>query len=96
MKITFSARHFDATHKLQKFAKAELMRINKFSDKAPTAEAILEENGNLKVADMRINAYGKTLFAKMEGDDFYKIIPKAVDKLEKQLKAAKSKVYSRG
>ena len=95
MKVTFSARHFDASDKLQEFAKGELMRLKKYFEGTLYGEVILEESGSLKVVDMRLNALGKLLPARVEGTDFYKIIPKAVEKIEKQLKAAKSKTYRR-
>lgn len=95
MKITFSARHFEASEKLQDFARKELGRVKKYFEGALEGEVILEEKGTLKAVDLRLNALGKRLIAQVEGEDFYKIIPQAVDKVEKQLKAAKSKVYNR-
>ncbi len=95
MKVTFSARHFDATAKLQDFAKKELSNLEKYFDNTNNAEIILEENGNLKIAYVRINAYGKVFTAQAEGSDFYKVIPKSVEKLQKQLKSTKSKVTNR-
>ncbi len=95
MKITFSARHFTASDKLQSFAVGEMKHLKRYFDGSLAGEIILEESGNLKVVEMRINALGKLLPVRMEGNDFYKIIPRAVAKLEKQLKSQKSKVYGR-
>lgn len=95
MKVTFSARHFEASEKLQQFAVSELNRLDKYFDGALSGEVVLEENANLKAAEMRLNMLGKVLPVRMEGSDFYKIIPRAVDKLEKQLKSQKSKLQSR-
>ncbi len=93
MKVTFSARHFEASEKLQEFAKNEIHRLKRYFDGTLTGTVILEKNDNLKIVELRLNALGKLLPARMEGSDFYKIIPKAVDKLERQLKSTKSKVY---
>ncbi len=95
MKITFSARHFDATEKLQNFAKKEVDGLGKYADNIKHSEIILEQNDNLKSADIRLNAFGSSFISKVEGDDFYKVIPKCVEKIRKQLKAKKSKVLSR-
>ena len=96
MKITFSARHFDASDKLKEFAKSELDGISKHADNSPTGEIILDESGDQKTVDMRLTSFGRTFVSKMVGKDFYKTIPAVVNKLEKQLKAVKSKVVSRG
>ena len=95
MKITFAARHFEATDKLQSFAMQELERLSRYFNGDLSGEIILEENGGLKVTEMRLNMVGKVLPVKIEGDDFYKTVPRAVDKLEKQLKAQKAKLRRR-
>jgi ribosomal subunit interface protein len=95
MKITFAARHFEASDKLQSFATTELERLSRYFNGSLTGDLILEENGSLKAAEMRLNMVGKILPVRVEGDDFYKIVPKAVDKLEKQLKAQKARLKRR-
>ena len=95
MKITFAARHFTASDKLQAFATRELEHLQRYFNGDLAGDIILEESGSLKTVEMRINMLGKLLPVRVEGNDFYKIIPKAVDKLEKQLKAQKSKKYNR-
>ncbi len=95
MRITFSARHFDATDKLQTFAENEISRLKKHFDGVLHGEVVVEENGNLKQVEIRITMLGKTLPAKVEGNDFYKMIPKAVDKIEAQIKTTKSKAFGR-
>lgn len=94
MKVTFSARHFEASDKLQKFAKDELLNLSKYFGGSVSGKVILEENGNLKAVELRLNVLGRILPSRVEGDDFYKIIPKAVEKVEKQLKSTKSKLYN--
>lgn len=95
MKTTLSARRFNPSEKLREFAIKEINKLEKYFGGDISSEIILEENGNLKVVDIRLNALGKTFKTRVEDSDFYKIIPKAVNKLEKQLKSRKSKVYSR-
>ncbi len=95
MNVTFSARHFEPTTKLQNFATKEISKIEKHLTGYNSCELILEESGNLKVVDIRLNALGTVFKARVEDDDFYKIIPKAVNKLEKQFRSKKSKVQSR-
>ena len=95
MKVTIAARHFDASQKLKDFAFAELAKLNKYFDGKIKGDIILEENANVKKVDMRVTAFGKIFVSNIDGNDFYKIIPKTVDKLENQLKSAKSKAFGR-
>ena len=95
MKVTFSALHFDASDRLQTFATAEMQRLERYVGGHIDGDVVLKANGAVKVAEMRINALGRLLPVKVEGDDFYKIIPRGIEKLEKQLKSQKSKLYDR-
>lgn len=94
MKVQFSTRRFEATEKLQQFTEKEVMHLKRYFDGDIRAEIILEDNNGLKTVDLRINALSKVFPTRIEGDDFYKIIPKAVDKVEKQLKSAKDKLQN--
>ena len=95
MKITFSARHFEATEKLRQFASDEIRVLKKYFDGVLNAEVILDEHATQKEAEIRVTMLGKTLTAKVAGDDFYKIIPKAVEKVEVQVKSTKAKALGR-
>ena len=95
MKTTISARHFEASEKLQQFANNELLELEKHFEGDLIAQLILDEAGSLKTVELRVTAFGRMLPAKVEGSDFYKLIPKAVVKVEKQLKSVKSKLTSR-
>jgi len=95
VKITFSARHFEASDKLQQFAKDELAALKKYFDGVLHGEVVLEEHAAKKEVEIRITMLGKVLTSKVDGDDFYKIIPKAITKLEAQIKSTKSKASGR-
>jgi len=95
MKITIAVRHFDASQKLKDFATKELTRLEKYFEGKISSNIILEENGSAKKVEMRATAFGKIFVSNIDGADFYKIIPKTVDKLENQLKSAKSKSFGR-
>ncbi len=95
MKITFSARRLEPSEKLQSYVTKEILKLKRYFNGNISSEVILDESGNRKVVDIRLSALNKVFPVKVEGNDFYKIVPKAVDKLEKQLKSQKSKVYGR-
>ena len=95
MKINFSARHFEATDQLREFVTSEIDHLSRFFEGRLSCDVILEENGNIKAAEIRLNMLGKVLPVRVEGNDFYKLIPKGVVKLEKQMLAQKSKITKR-
>ncbi len=93
MNIKFSARHFEATEKLRLFATKEIERLKRYFNGNLNADIILDDNGNIKTVELRLSMLGKLLPVRVEGTDFYKIIPQAIDKLERQVKSTKGKVY---
>jgi len=95
MKISFSARKFTASEQLQEFAEKELNRLEKYFDGTMSGEIILEEAGSLRSADIRLKVLSTVLTARMDGDDFYKLLPKVVEKIERQLKDLKTKLHDR-
>ncbi len=95
MEVTLSARRFEPSEKLQNYAFKEINKLKRYLNGDLEGQMILEENGNRKIFDVRLNFLGKVLPVQIEGNDFYKIIPKAVNKLERQLKSQKAKVRKR-
>lgn len=95
MKITFSARHFEASSELKNFTTEQIRQLKKYYDGVLHGEVVLEENGHSKLVEVRITMLGKTLPAKVEGNDFLKLVPKAVEKIEAQIKSTKAKATER-
>ena len=95
MHINVSARHFKASNKLQEFAANEVMRLKKFFDNITDGEIILDWQKGSKSSEIILNVNGTRLTATEASNDFYKCIPKAVDKLESQLRRYKGKLYKR-
>lgn len=95
MEITLSIKNFDATEKLKNFANDELSQLTKFYEGKMTGKMVLEEKDNQKTVEVRVNMLGKVMPAEVVGSDFYKIIPQVLDKIEKQIRSAKSKLIKR-
>lgn len=95
MKVSFLARHFDATDKLKKFAEDEVEKLSKYLNGDLKADIVLSEKENFKAVEIRVTMFGKLLPTRVEGTDFYKIIPEAVDKVERQVRDTKEKVTGR-
>lgn len=95
MRVNVSARHFKASNKLQEFATNEVMKLRKFFDNISESEVILSWQKGSKSSEIILNVNGTKLKATEASNDFYKAIPKAVDKLESQLRKYKGKLYKR-
>ncbi|RJP76559.1 MAG: ribosome-associated translation inhibitor RaiA [Candidatus Zixiibacteriota bacterium] len=93
MRVNVSARHFKASDKLQEFAASELMRLRKLYDNIIDGEVVLSWQKSSKTSEINLNVNGTKLTATEVSDDFYKCIPKTVDKLERQLRRYKGKLY---
>jgi len=93
MRVNVSARHFKASDKLRDFATSEVTRLKKFYDNISDSEIILSLQKGSKSSEIILNVNGTKLTAAEDSDDFYKCIPKTVDKLESQLRKFKGKLY---
>lgn len=93
MRVSVSARHFKASDKLQEFAAQEVMRLKKFYENILDGEIVLSWQKGNKTSEINLNVNGTKLTATEVSDDFYKCIPKTVDKLERQLRRYKDKLY---
>ena len=93
MRISVSARHFKASDKLQQFATTEVSRLKKYFDHILDGEVVLSWQKSNKVSEISLNVNGTKMTATEVSDDFYKSIPRTVDKLERQLRKHKGKLY---
>ncbi len=93
MRVNVSARHFKASDKLQEFATNEVLRLKKFFDNIIDGEIVLSWQKGSKTSEINLNVNGTKLTATEASDDFYKCIPRTVDKLERQLRKYKGKLY---
>ncbi len=93
MRVSVSARHFKASDKLQQFATTEVMRLKKYFDHILDGEIVLSWQKGSKTSEINLNVNGTKLTATDASDDFYKSIPRTVEKLERQLRKYKGKLY---
>jgi len=93
MRVSISARHFKASDKLQQFATTEVMRLKKYFDHILDGEVVLSWQKGSKTSEISLNVNGTKMTATEASDDFYKAIPRTVEKLERQLRKYKGKLY---
>ncbi len=89
MKIHTQAVHFSADQKLISFIEKKLTKLNQVFDKIIAIDVILklENSGQVKdkVAEIKLNIPGSTLFAKESNKTFEESIDNAIKALKKQL-----------
>ncbi len=95
MEVTIQAIKFSATDKLREHIDKKLSKLEKFYDRAMSAEVTLKvtkpEAANNKEALINLNIPSKTLFASKVADTFEQAIDECILALEKQLEKEKNR-----
>ncbi len=95
MKVKVQSIHFDADSKLLEFIEEKVDKLTHFYEDIIDSEVFLridkgDEKGN-KIAEIKINTPGKTLFAKEQCKTFEEATDSAVESLRKQITKHKEK-----
>jgi putative sigma-54 modulation protein len=91
MKLTTTARHFEATPELVTFTENKVRKLKRFWDQILNVDAIMSVEKFRNVAEIKVHVNGHDFSAKEESDDMYASIEKSVKNLEKQMKKFKGK-----
>jgi len=92
MKLTTTARHFDATPELVTFTENKVRKLKRYWDQILHVEAIMSVEKFRHIAEIKVHVNGHDFAAKEESDDMYGSIEKSVKNLEKQMKRFKGKL----
>ena len=96
MKVKVQSIHFDADEKLISFIEDKVVKLRQFYDHITDSEVFLriEKNDSHqnKVAEIKINTPGKTLFAKEQCKTFEEATDSAVEAIRRQMTKHKEKV----
>ncbi len=96
MKIKVQSIHFTADKKLLQFVEEKVDKLFQFYDNIVDSEVYLRldksENTENKIAEIKINIPGKTLFAKEQCKTFEEATDVAIEALRKQITKQKEKV----
>jgi putative sigma-54 modulation protein len=95
MRITITARHFKAPETLKNFVRIEVARLEKYYERAMSAEVILSWEKLHQVAEITLKVAKQNLAAVEKSEEIRKSITLAVEKLERQLKKLKGKKQAR-
>jgi putative sigma-54 modulation protein len=96
MDIRITARHFQLTDNLRKFAEEEIKRLEKYYDHIIDSELTLSvEKSSRQIAEMTVKVYGTVLASKAKAFDMYVAVEQVISKMETQIKKYKAKLRDR-
>jgi putative sigma-54 modulation protein len=92
MKLTTTARHFEATPDLIEYTENKLRRLKRFFDQIIHVDAIMSIEKFRHIAEINVHVNGHSFTAKEESDDMHTSVDRAVKDLERQVKKFKGKL----
>ena len=96
MKVRVQSIHFDADQKLLQFVTEKVDKLTHFFDDIIDSEVFLRidkaDSSENKIAEIRINTPGKTMFAKEQCKTFEEATDNAVEAVRKQITKHKEKL----
>lgn len=96
MKVKVQSIHFNADQKLLQFVSEKVDKLTQFFDDIIDSEVFLRiDKANTtenKIAEIRINTPGKTMFAKEQCKTFEEATDSAVEAMRKQMTKHKEKL----
>ena len=94
MRLTTTARHFEATPDIIEYLEEKMLKLKRFFDNILRVNVIMSVEKFRHVAEVSIHVNGHNFFAKEESDDMKISIDKAAENLERQMKKFKGKKVS--
>lgn len=99
MNISFTARHFNASDRLQAFALESVSKISKFYDGIIDCDIIMSPNESHEEpqqVELTVKVAGITLNASESAATYEQAMNKAVDNMKRQLVRYKEKRFAKG
>lgn len=97
MKTTFTARHFDASDDLHRYAEDAVQKLEQFYDRIITCDIILQpaaDDDNPKLAELNVKVPMKLINAKEQSSSYEQAVNRVVDNAARQLKKYKDKTLN--
>ena len=92
MEIRTTARHFELTDNLRKFAEEEIKRLEKYYDHIIDCQLTMPVEKSRQTAELTTKVYGTKLLAKAKAYDMYVAVEQVITKMESQIKKYKAKL----
>jgi putative sigma-54 modulation protein len=94
MKLTTTARHFDASPDLVEYTERKLAKLKRFFDHILTVDVIMTVEKFRHIAEVNVHVNGHDFTVKEESEDMMTSVDKATKHLERQMKRFKGKIIA--
>jgi putative sigma-54 modulation protein len=92
MEIRTTARHFQLTDNLRKYAEDEIKRLEKYYDHIIDTHLTMSVEKSRQIAELTVKVYGTVLTSKAKAFDMYVAVEQVISKMESQIKKYKAKL----
>jgi putative sigma-54 modulation protein len=92
MEIRTTARHFQLSDNLKKYAEDEIKRLEKYYDHIIDAHLTMSVEKSRQIAELTVKVYGTVLTSKSKAFDMYVAVEQVIGKMETQIKKYKAKL----
>jgi putative sigma-54 modulation protein len=92
MRLTTTARHFEASPEIIGHTEERLMKLKRFFDHILNVDVIMSVEKFRHIAEVNVHVNGHSFTAKEESGDMITSVDKAAKNLERQMKRFKGKV----
>ncbi|MBD3168634.1 MAG: ribosome-associated translation inhibitor RaiA [candidate division Zixibacteria bacterium] len=92
MQLKITARHFDLSDDLKRFADKEFSKLNKYFNNILDGNLVLTLEKSRVSAELSLKLNGAVLNTNANDFDMYNVVEKTVSKMESRLKKHKAKV----
>ncbi len=94
MKLTTTARHFEADSGLMEHIEERLYRLKRYFDQILNVDVIMSVEKFRHIAEINVHVNNHDFHAKEESEDMYTSIDKSAKSLERQIKKFKARLKS--
>ena len=92
MQLNITGHHVEITPPLRAYVTEKMQRLSRHFDNVISINVIMKVEKLQQLAEARVNAGGRTLFATETSSDMYAAIDGLSDKLDKQVRRLKSRL----
>lgn len=95
MKLTIKGKQLDVTDSIEEYIRKKMEKLNKYFDQIMDATATVSAEKNRQIFEVTLQAKKAIIRAEEDSDDIYASIDRVVEKLERQIKRYKEKLYTK-
>jgi len=93
MKLIIKSKNFEVTETVEEYVRKKMEKLNKYFDQIMEATAMVSAEKNRQIFEVTLQAKKAIIRAEEESDSVYTSIDRVVEKLERQIKKYKAKLY---